>query len=180
MEKKAEVKRQREAEKTEAERLAHEARIKKHEEMEQARANAVILYAPGEEPEPLHTHIQNFMAKLDEAYPDHVIVNLGKDHKHWDERVTELYRKLGYADRGSFLEAYGFKMNSDKGGRPTTLNPETIIEELKRRYPDGTTLKMAELVAENKDLPIKTLQNNATELFGMGLGKYLKQIGIMK
>ncbi len=35
-------------------------------------------------------------------------------------------------------------------------------------------------MAANKDLPLKTLQNNSTELLGMGLGKYLKQIGIMK
>lgn len=120
------------------------------------------------------------IAKLDEAYPDHVIVNLGKDHKKWSETITELYRQLGYADNRSFLEAYGFKMSNDKGGRPTTLDAEAVIAELKRRYPEGTTLKMAELMGENKDLPLKTLNNKASEVLGMPLGKYLKSVGIMK
>ena len=120
------------------------------------------------------------MSKLDEAYPDHVLVNLYKDHKNWGETVTELYRTLGYADSVSFLEAYGFKTNLDKGGRPSTLDPEAVIEELKRRYPEGTDMRMSELLAANKDLPLKTLSNSATQLLGMSLGKYLKQIGIMK
>ena len=180
MEKKAEAKRQKEAEKTEAERQKTEARIRKQEEMEQARANAVVLYAPGEEPERIHNRIQTLMAKLDEAYPDHVIVNLGKDHKKWGETITEIYRQLGYADNRSFLEAYGFKVADKAGGRPTTLDPEAVIAELKRRYPEGTTMKIAELTNENKDLPLKTLNNKASEVFGMPLGKYLKSIGIMK
>ena len=41
-------------------------------------------------------------------------------------------------------------------------------------------LKMAQLMGENRDLPLKTLNNKVAELFGMGLGKYLKSIGIMK
>ena len=177
---KHEAREQKEAEKKETQRLVDEKREQRETAIEEARANAIILYAPGEEPERLHNRIQTLMAKLDEAYPDHVIVNLGKDHKHWDETVTELYKALGYADRASFFEAYGFKANSDKGGRPTTLNPKAVIEELKKRYPDGTDLKMSDLMAANKDLPLKTLQNQATQLLGMGLGTYLKQIGVMK
>ena len=195
---KAEKKQQAEQEKAEAERQKAQLRkqeterreeeikaekeqkeAKRQADLERARANAVILYAPGEEPERLHNRIQTLMAKLDETYPDHVIVNLGKDHKHWDETVTELYKALGYADRSSFLEAYGFKVNSDKGGRPATLDPDAVIAELKRRYPEGTDMKVAELTSVNKDLPIKTLSNNATALFGMGLGKYLKDQGIL-
>ncbi len=169
---------ERRAEAVKAEKEQKEA--KRQAVLEEARTNATILYAPGEEPERLHNRIQTLMTKLDEAYPDHVIVNLGKDHKHWDETVTELYKILGYADRASFFEAYGFKMNSDKGGRPTTLDPETVIAELKRRYPEGTDMKMAEVMVANKDLPLKTLSNSATQLLGMGLGKYLKQIGVLK
>ncbi len=180
LEKKEEARKQKEAEKQEAQRTADEARAKKQAEIQAARANANILYAPGQEPEPLRKRIQSLMEKLDGAYPDHVIVRLAKDHTHWDETVTELYRKLGYADRASFLEAYGFKMNSDKGGRPTTLDANAVIEELKRRYPAGAgAMKMEELKAANPDLPLKSLQNQANELLGMTLVKYLKAQGIL-
>ena len=168
-------------EKLQAEQDAKAKAAKEREQkLHDARSKAKIKYLPGEEPEKIRLRITTLLKKLEEAYPDHVIVNLGKEHKHWDETVTELYKLLGYADRASFFEAYGFKMNSDKGGRPTTLDPKAVIEELKRRYPEGTTLKMTDLISGNKDLPIKTLQNNATEVFGVGLGKYLKQIGILK
>ena len=180
LEQKEKAKRIKEAEKQEAQRTADEARAKKQAEIQAARANANILYAPGQEPEPLRKRIQSLMEKLDGAYPDHVIVRLAKDHTHWDETVTELYRKLGYADRASFLEAYGFKMNSDKGGRPTTLDANAVIEELKRRYPAGAgAMKMEELKAANPDLPLKSLQNQANELLGMTLVKYLKAQGIL-
>lgn len=39
---------------------------------------------------------------------------------------------------------------------------------------------MSQVTAENKDLPIKTLQNNAPAIFGMGLRLYLQQIGLLK
>ena len=71
-------------------------------------------------------------------------------------------------------------MKHDKGGRPTTLDSEAVIAELKRRYPDGTDLNTAGLIAANKDLPVKTLSNNAKELFGMGLSRCLKDLGILK
>ena len=39
-----------------------------------------VLYRPGEEPEALRNRMQRLFAKLDEAYPDKVIVGLNKDH----------------------------------------------------------------------------------------------------
>lgn len=60
------------------------------------------------------------------------------------------------------------------------MDPEAVIAELKRRYPDGTDIGMDELKSANKDLPIKTLANSAKELFGMGLGQYLKEQGILR
>ena len=166
--------------KAEQERLADEAKAKKAAALQEARANANVLYAPGEEPEKLHNRIVTLMEKLGEAYPDHVISGLNKNHKKWGETVTELYRKLGYADNRSFLEAYGFQISDEKGGRPSELDPNFVIEELKRRYPDGTRQMISELMAENKDLPLKTLANNAKELLGTGLATYLKSIGILK
>ena len=125
--------------------------------------------------------IENLLAKLEEAYPDHIISGLNKQHKKWGETITELYRKLGYADNRSFLEAYGFqvKASEEKGGRPLTIDPHAVIEELKRRYPEGAMSKN-EIIENNTDLPIKSLSNRANDYFGMPLGAYLKQQGILK
>ena len=55
-----------------------------------------VLYQPGQEPEQIRQRIEILFAKLDEAYPDKVIVGLHKEHKKWGETVTDLYRKFGY------------------------------------------------------------------------------------
>ena len=57
--------------------------------------------------------------------------------------------------------------------------PQDIIQELIRRYPEGTALEMAGLEAENGDLALKHLQNNAYRYLGMELADYLKKIGIL-
>ena len=74
-----------------------------------------------------------------------MIVGLNKNHKKWGETVTELYRLLGYPDNNSFLNAYGYITGTGASGRPAN-DPMLIIEELKRRYPNGSGFdKMAEL-----------------------------------
>ena len=151
-------------------------REKKKTALEEARASATILYAPGQEPDRIKKRIETLLEKLDEAYPDHVIVRLGKDHKKWGETITEIYRLLGYADNRSFLEAYGFTMGDDTGGRPTTLDPDSIIEELMKRYPQGLgSMTMAQVKQANPDLKIKTLENKAFEIFGETLDKHLQK-----
>lgn len=154
--------------------IAEKVREDKKKALEEARANAAILYAPGQEPEKIKKRIETLLEKLDNAYPDHSIVGLGKEHKKWGETITELYRLLGYADNRSFLEAYGFTIKNDTGGRPTTLDPDSIIDELKKRYPNGIGLMtMSKLKKENPDLKIKTLENNALSLFGETLAIHL-------
>ncbi len=49
-----------------------------------------VIYTPGNEPESIRKRIDRLFAKLDEAYPDKVIVSLNKDHKKWGEIVTQL------------------------------------------------------------------------------------------
>ena len=66
------------------------------------------IIRPGEEPENIKKRLTILFEKLDGAYPDKNIVGLRKDHKKWGETVTDLYRKLGYPDSKSFLEAYGY------------------------------------------------------------------------
>ncbi len=140
-----------------------------------------VLYRPGEEPDRIRQRIERLFEKLDEAYPDKIIVGLHKDHKKWGETVTELYRQLGYPDGNAFLNAYGYTTGVGASGRPSS-NPMEVINELKRRYADGATCdKIADLAAENPDLApkFKNLQNQADKFFGMSLVKYFIQEGIL-
>ena len=103
-----------------------------------------------------------------------------KDHKKWGETVTELYRLLGYPDGTSMLEAYGYTVRENKGGRTVSVDPVSIMEELHRRYPNGAgNINLQRLSADNPDIPWKTLSNNATEYFGKTLVAHLKVEGII-
>ena len=163
----------------EQQRLAEEAKAQKEQARQEAAANAVILYAPGEEPENLRKRLNTLFEKLDGAYPDKKISRLYQDHKKWGETVTELYRLLGYPDSQSFLEAYGYTVEKNAGGRPSSVDPVAIMEELRHRYPNGGTESMDTLKNENPDIPWKTLANNAREYYGATLVAYLKKIGIL-
>lgn len=77
----------------------------------QKRMNLVetgALYAPGEEPEEIKEKLSELLEKLEEAYPDHVVVGLHANHKQIGKKVTELYRVLGYDNGNEFLAAYGY------------------------------------------------------------------------
>lgn len=142
---------------------------------------AQILYEPGQEPEAIRQKIQRLKEKLDSAYPDKVIFRLYHDHKKWGEAVTQLYRLLGYPNGKAFLTAYGYTVRDDKGGHPVG-DHMAIINELKKRYGGGPNCcTLNELKAANPDLApkFKNLGNQASELFGMTLAKYLQQEGIL-
>ncbi len=166
--------------KQQKERLAEEEKVLRERQRAEALASATILYAPGEEPANIRQRLDILFAKLDEAYPDKKIFALNKDHKKWGETVTELYRILGYADNRSFLNAYGYTIEDRAGGRPTTIDPGTIVEELKKRYENGNKAQsLTTLQRENPDIPWKSLMNNANTFFGMTLTDYLKRSGIL-
>ena len=134
----------------------------------------------GSEPANIKKRMDTLFAKLDAAYPDKVICGLQKDHKKWAETVTELYRLLGYPDNESFLNAYGYTVVRSESGRPKG-NHEEVIGELKRRYPDGMPFsKISEIEKANPDLKskLKTIQNNANDIFGMSFKDYLTQQGM--
>lgn len=136
----------------------------------------------GQEPERIKKRLDTLFPKLDEAYPDKVIRGLQKDHKKWAETVTELYRALGYESNTAFLEAYGYTVEHGAGGRPGN-DHMAVIEELKKRYPNGSDFrKLSQLQEANPDLApkFKTLTNNANKLFGMPLAKYLTDVGVLK
>ena len=140
-------------------------------------------YLPGAEPENIKCKLQNLFSKLDSAYPDKRIIGLGAEHKKWAEAATALYRALGYPDKKSFLEAYGYTYLQKAGGHPTTVDPKAIIRALQEKYPDGSPYtKVEELFSENSEYQpnLKTLKNVSTEVFGMPLGQYLKAIGLLQ
>lgn len=143
------------------------------------------IIKPGEEPEDIKKRINILFEKLDAAYPDKCIIGLHSEHKKWGETVTDLYRKLGYPDGKSFLEAYGYKYENkvQSGGRPSSTDADEIISFFKEKYPNGSPFNKAEELFN--DCPeyaskYKTLSNQASSIFGMPLGKYLLSIGLIQ
>ena len=139
---------------------------------------------PAQIPENIRKRMETLFAKLDEAYPDKVLVRINQDHRKWGETISELYRALGYENAASFLSAYGYIYAgaNDKGGRPKK-NPIEIIEELQRRYPNGTDFTTVdELKAANPDIAsrFQSLRNKSNEYFGMPFTQYLRSIGLIK
>lgn len=169
---------ERENERKRMQALAAEEAAEKERQRRESIAN--VLYKPGNEPENIRRRIDVLFPKLDAAYPNKQIIALHKDHKKWSETVTELYRLLGYPDGKAFLEAYGYTVVDNKGGRPSNNNYDEVILELHRRYPNGSGLKSVNALKEaNPDLPIKSLVNSSKALYGMSLGEYLKKEGIL-
>ena len=138
-----------------------------------------VLYAPGAEPAAIKNRIDRLFEKLDGAYPDKVVIGLHKDHKKWGETVTELYRQLGYPDGKAFLTAYGYSVGTGASGRPSSVDPDAIIAQLKKLYPEGTSMSFGDLQKAHPDIPWKSLQNKSNEYFGMTLTKYLAKEGIL-
>lgn len=138
-----------------------------------------IQFVPGSEPINIRKRLDRLFEKLNEVYPDKIVVGLYKDHSSMGDTVTELYRHLGYPDGNSFLNAYGYQTASAALGRKSTIDPAAIIAQLKEKYPKGTTMTKAELQNANPDIPWKSLQNRSFEFFGMTLSKYLAIEGIL-
>ena len=144
----------------------------------------MAYYRLGMEPEKLKKRMATLFEKLNSAYPDKNVVGLHSDHKKWGETVTELYRELGYPDGKSFLEAYGYKYGNKElgGGHPKSVDPEAIIKEFQKKYPNGSQFKSAdELFAGTEyEAKLKTIKNCAKDVFGMPLGKYLLSVGLIQ
>ena len=133
-------------------------------------------------PESEQRVLDNLLRDLNETYPDRVIVRLQQDHKKWYEKVTRLYKNIGYASRDEFLAAYGFTVEQAKGGRPS-VDLDAIVETLLSRYEgDRYVTSFDQLKKENPDIApkFKSLQNKSNEMFGMSLNKYLKEKGVFQ
>lgn len=130
----------------------------------------------------LKKRVDNLFAKLDGAYPDKIIISLQKDHKKWDESARELSKLLGYASKNEFLIENGYTIHRAESGRPKTTDHIEVIEELWRRYPNGSDYtKLGELVEANPDLgsKLKTISNTAVKLFGVSMKDHFVSIGLL-
>lgn len=142
----------------------------------------MAIIPKGKEPANIKKRLDILFPKLNQAYPDKKISGLYKEHKKWAETVTELYRALGYPDGTSFLEAYGYTVVINKGGRHTTIDPDIVILNLMEKYPDGSGFtSITQLIEADEEFAAvhKTLANNSMQYFGMPLGKYLTEQGIL-
>lgn len=125
--------------------------------------------------------VRRLTDKLDKAYPGGDITGFRAQHKKWGEAASRLARQLGFENSDAFLEACGYTAVRNRGGRPSN-DHSALIEELRRRYPDGTKVaNLAQISRENPDLAgrLKTLRNNCTGLLGMSLWNYLVESGIV-
>ena len=112
-----------------------------------------------------------------------MVSGLDARHKQLGRRLTRLYAELGYGSRRDMLAAWGFEpAGGAKGGRPDTLDPDGLVEELLRRYegrprPGG----LKELAGDNPDLAgrLKSLQNRARRLFGCSAAEMLSARGVL-
>ena len=141
-----------------------------------------VTYTPGNEPDIIKNKVENMLRLLKEYYPDRNIPRgLQNDHKSLAHTVSGLYQWLGYETASDMLTAYGFEVQFGKS-RPSSEH-QGLITMLQEKYKDGNKLKtMGLLIHDNPNYAaqLKTLQNKATELFGMSLEKYFKEIGILR
>ena len=113
----------------------------------------MALYKPGEEPEALAKRVRSFFAKVDEYYPDKRIEGLHNAHKKLGERLTALYRELGYSSGEEMMRAYGYEYIQKADRRDKGTRISELIAELKKRYPNGSGLgSVLELKKANPDL----------------------------
>ncbi len=143
---------------------------------------STVMYTPGNEPDIIKSKVESMLRRLAEYYPDHIITRgMQNDHKNLASAISGLYQWLGYPDAGSMLEAYGYKYNINKSGRPKQdLQP--IIDALSEKYKDiPKPNNMTEILRDNPELkgPLKTLSNQSKEVYGMTLKKYFEKIGII-
>lgn len=131
-------------------------------------------------PESIRPQLSRLLNNLLSAYPDKVVSGLSRDHGHWAETLTKLYKELGYPSGQALLEAYGFVVEKSVGGRPSK-DHTAVIEELRKLYPQPFVGTVSALSKAHPELAsrIKTLTNSAQILFGMSLSDYLKQEGII-
>ena len=138
----------------------------------------MALYTPGNEPINLQKKLATFFARIDEYYPDKKISGLHTEHKKLGERLTILYRELGYGSGNEMLEAYGYEVIIKKrtadpknSSENVALRKTKVIEELKRRFPDSQIRFATDLykLAPDLEAEIKALKFSKKDLHEAGV-----------
>ena len=74
-------------------------------------------------------------------------------HKKLGERLTALYRELGYSSGEEMMTAYGYEYVQKADRRDKATRTSELISELQKRYPSGSGLStVLELKNANPDL----------------------------
>ena len=125
------------------------------------------------------------IADLHKLFPDGVIDRgISTANKKLGERLTGLYQEIGYESREAMLEAWGFTLAfSRSGGRPRTASPDKVLDEIAKRYEGKQKpATVGQIKDENPDLAgsLKTIANDAKNLFGQTLAMELKARGILE
>ena len=136
----------------------------------------MAYYTPGNEPENIRKRLATFFARIDEYYPDGEIIGLHIRHKKLGERLTELYRLLGYADAKEMMEAYGYKYTIRRHEAKYTeedkaLRKKNILEKLKALVGDNPKKSKAEVYECYPELSGEIINSGVTfkDLFEAGI-----------
>lgn len=126
--------------------------------------------------------IQNALDRIDEWYPEGQVVDYMKAHTKSCENLNILAKKYGFQSWQELLAACGYEVvntYSSKGGRPTSINYDAIINSLKERYVGSPASSVDQLKTDHPEIPWKSLSNNSKREFGDTLGSHLKKLGIL-
>ena len=140
-----------------------------------------VLYTPGNEPAVISNQIRSILNRLEQYYPNRQIVgSMGEEHKKLYGDLSGMYQWLGYDSIGSMLEAYGYQYIANKVGRQET-DCDAVVDYLLSKYEDAPKPNnLGLLIHDNPDLrsQLKTMQNRASELYGMSLKQYFSELGL--
>ena len=117
----------------------------------------MVYYTPGNEPEQIKRKIANFLARIDQYYPDKVVSGLHVEHKKLGEKLTAMYRELGYESGQAMLEAYGYEYiqkyrTSSKTDEDKNADKQQLINELKSRLNGKEVYSVSDLKRMYPDL----------------------------
>lgn len=123
------------------------------------------------------------LGNIDEWYPDGPVIDYKKAHKKSCENLNVLAKKFGFESWHELLTACGYEVANTytgKGGRPSTIDYDAIIDSLKEQYSSSPATSIYQLRADNPEIPWKSLSNNSKREFGDTLASYLKELGILQ
>lgn len=124
-------------------------------------------------PPRLAGQVRRLTDKLDKAHPGGDITGFRSQHRKWGEAASTLAGQPGFENGDAFLEACGYAVVRSRGGRPSN-DHDALIEELRRRYPDGTKAEnLAQISRETRTLPgVSRRSETIARLLGMSLWNY--------